>query len=106
MAMSRYKRHKLRAHDNGEDRHNKGLMLLKKRARLGSEYQGAVQLAAVRRHKEEQVLAAQRKAAREARAQASPKRQAAKPKVALAPVIWHPSALQRALRSNQRLSPM
>lgn len=109
--MSRYTRHKLRAHDNGEDRHNKGLMLLKKRSRLVREHQQAVQLAAYRRSKEEREYAAQRAAEKaerrreqEAWAQASAERRAAKAKQ-LAPVIWHPSSLKRELRLNQRLLP-
>lgn len=42
MAMSRYTRHKLRAHDNGIDRHNKGVAFEKKRARLAAEHHKVV----------------------------------------------------------------
>ncbi len=55
MGMSKYTRYKLKAHDRGEDRHNKGLALLKKWSRLRSEHQAALQAAAERRHAERKV---------------------------------------------------
>jgi len=43
---SKTKRRKLKAHDRGEDRHNKGLSLIKKERRLEQEHQAALQAAA------------------------------------------------------------
>lgn len=109
MGMSKYTRHKLRAHDRGEDRHNKGLSLIKKQTRLVREHQSAVELAAARRNKERKALAAQRQAEKEqeARIRANrleQQRQKAKAKE-LASVTWHPTSLARELRKNQRIVP-
>jgi hypothetical protein len=49
---SKTKRRKLKAHDRGEDRHNKGLSLIKKERRLEEEHQAALRAAIARRHKE------------------------------------------------------
>lgn len=43
MGMSRYTRFKLKAHDRGEDRHNKGVSYLKKQSRLDREHQEALE---------------------------------------------------------------
>lgn len=43
MGMSRYTRFKLRAHDNGIDRHNKGVSLLRKQSRLSREHQANIE---------------------------------------------------------------
>jgi hypothetical protein len=48
---SKTKRRKLKAHDRGEDRHNKGLSLIKKERRLEEEHQAALRAAIARRHK-------------------------------------------------------
>ena len=42
MGMSKYTRFKLRAHDLGEDRHNKGVSYLKKKSRLNREHQTVI----------------------------------------------------------------
>jgi hypothetical protein len=38
--VNRYRRHKLRAHDHGIDRHNKGVAYGRKKARLAEEHTG------------------------------------------------------------------